>query len=194
MEEGYAEVEEEELISAAEPEGTPQQIASVLSKAIDISAATKVDKPVVDEVTFDEQPLTPKAPATATTTHASLVEPTSTKKDSLLKKLTRALTDSGSVPSAKSVPVNDTVVVARTPESAPVVQESEQSALGNSSIAHSTVAFSPVKSKSANVEQPMLALASNNRSSHFKDADQNIVQGEDLDTPTWMRLRRKVSR
>jgi cell division protein FtsZ len=72
-----------------------------------------------------------------------------------------------------------------------VIQQSDVEPVAPS-IVHSPVAPAPVVAKAP--AQPSLAIASPERSPHFKGADDTIVQGEDLDTPTWMRMRRKVTR
>lgn len=43
-------------------------------------------------------------------------------------------------------------------------------------------------------EQQSLRLGGNEDRGRFKDTEPAVVQGEDLDTPTWMRLRRRVAR
>jgi cell division protein FtsZ len=44
------------------------------------------------------------------------------------------------------------------------------------------------------IEQPSLGLASEEDRGRFKDTEPSIVEGEDLDVPTWKRLKMKLRR
>ncbi len=56
------------------------------------------------------------------------------------------------------------------------------------------VATMGVKKAVPAVEQQTFRLGGNEDRGRFKDTEPALVQGEDLDTPTWMRLRRKAVR
>ena len=44
------------------------------------------------------------------------------------------------------------------------------------------------------IEQPSLGLASEEDRGRFKDTEPSLVEGEDLDVPTWKRLKMKLRR
>jgi cell division protein FtsZ len=44
------------------------------------------------------------------------------------------------------------------------------------------------------IEQPSLGLAGEEDRGRFKDTEPSIVEGEDLDVPTWKRLKMKLRR
>jgi cell division protein FtsZ len=81
-------------------------------------------------------------------------------------------------------------IVARTPETAAPQLEPKAPDLfgGRENV--------PVAKKTAPVEQPSLRLGTEERGGRFKDTEPSFAaQGnEDLDTPTWMRLRRRVTK
>ncbi len=56
------------------------------------------------------------------------------------------------------------------------------------------VATMAAKKAAPAAEQQTFRLGSNEDRGRFKDTEPAVVQGEDLDTPTWMRLRRRVAR
>lgn len=108
------------------------------------------------------------------------------------------------VPETVSVPITRTpattqvrpaamaepTIVARTPEvAAPQPEPKAPDLFGGRENA-------PATKKTAPVEQPSLRLGTEERGGRFKDTEPSFAaQGnEDLDTPTWMRLRRRVTK
>lgn len=109
------------------------------------------------------------------------------------------------VPETVSVPITRTpaatqvrpaamaepTIVARTPEmtAAPQPEPKAPDLFGGRENA-------PAAKKTAPVEQPSLRLGTEERGGRFKDTEPSFAaQGnEDLDTPTWMRLRRRVTK
>ena len=87
-----------------------------------------------------------------------------------------------------------TVTVAPQPVAAQVEIEDEVDLFGGSP--------APIVQTNGNVskkavpaeEQQTFRLGGNEDRGRFKDTEPAVVQGEDLDTPTWMRLRRRVAR
>lgn len=106
------------------------------------------------------------------------------------------------VPETVSVPISRTpattqvrpaamtepTIVARTPEVAQPEPKAPDLFGGREN--------APAAKKTAPVEQPSLRLGTEERGGRFKDTEPSFAaQGnEDLDTPTWMRLRRRVTK
>jgi cell division protein FtsZ len=177
-EEILAEEELEPVTAAAvEPvvETPPTKIASILTQVI--SATNSPSAEVVDEVTFEEEEEI-EAPVAEVLAERQ-------PEPAPIPSAAPALGRTRSEPLLKTITRMAEPIIQREEAPAPEPQRS---------IVSSPVAPNPVKTKSVAAEQPVLAIASDERSNHFKDSDQTIVQGEDLDTPTWMRLRRKVTR
>jgi hypothetical protein len=59
--------------------------------------------------------------------------------------------------------------------------------------AHSSAVATTVKAPAAAQKQPSLNLSQDNVA-RFKGTDKTIIEGEDLDVPTWMRVRGKVGK
>lgn len=74
------------------------------------------------------------------------------------------------------------------------VAEAEDSDLFGSSPAPVMPSNGNVSKKPAPVEQQTFRLGGNEDRGRFKDTEPALVQGEDLDTPTWMRRQRRVAR
>jgi len=82
-------------------------------------------------------------------------------------------------------------VVSRTETAVPTEEFAGTDLFGSSP---APVASMGVKKAAPAVEQQTFRLGGNEDRGRFKDTEPALVQGEDLDTPTWMRLRRKAVR
>lgn len=181
----------------------PQRLASVLGQAIATSSTytSKLDI-AVDEVVLEEmepeavhqesvmeeeaeyepEPVVAQAPAVLTPMPETAPVP-------------RALPVLSRVPTTISTTARATAPAVRPEPSAMPEVVSAPRVEPTRSIVSSTAVPASVRTLAQPQEQPMLAIAGGaERSNHFRGADETIVQGEDLDTPTWMRLRRKVTR
>ncbi|MDB6138405.1 MAG: Cell division protein FtsZ [Verrucomicrobiaceae bacterium] len=153
------------------------KLSSVLdsmSQPEPVAVAKAVTAPVVDEIFIETENRTPVIRPIAETAPVPLPRPV-----------------------ARPVPVAAAAPVEHMPVSrVETAVEAEGSDLFGSSPAPVLPSAGNVSKKAAPApaEQQTFRLGGNEDRGRFKDTEPALVQGEDLDTPTWMRLRRRVAR
>lgn len=179
------ELEEEVVYAADEPldepepilqrpairESTRVRLLSVIQAEKTATESVHAAAPPVDEVDFADEISAPVVAPVPETVPISITRTTTTQVR----------------------PVTSSVVVSRVvePEPAPAPEAPELFAPPARREPEA-----PKKPQPAAAEQPSLRFAGEDRSGHFKNTEPSFAtQGnEDLDTPTWMRLRRRVTK
>jgi cell division protein FtsZ len=136
--------------------------------------------------------------------HPQKPEPAETTRilvrTSVAKDLADAVRDSKTLASVVARPVTLQTEPPPIAEDDMIVFESEESAPVSAPAPAVTVTpmSAPVTSitprRTIAIEQPSLGLASEEDRGRFKDTEPSIVEGEDLDVPTWKRLKMKLRR
>jgi len=166
------------------PEAAPASIAPEPQSAAE-PAAEAEEAFYAEEapVAHHEQPATPAAPPPEPARHSPAKEAPEPLRE---KTLTSVVGRGAPLQTEPAAGVQDDMIVldendepAATPE--PAV------------MAAPTVSITPRRT-SISIEQASLGLASEEDRGRFKDTEPSIIEGEDLDVPTWKRLKMKLRR
>jgi cell division protein FtsZ len=163
-----------------------------------------------EEAFFDEEE-PPFEPEEASSTPIDEPEPETARipvRTPVARELAEAIRESKTLAAVISRPapvksepepvVEDDMIVFENEEPEPVSRYAPPPAPAPAPVMAAAPAPAPVTSitprRTIAIEQPSLGLASEEDRGRFKDTEPSIVEGEDLDVPTWKRLKMKLRR